>query len=49
MTAWGSVELAEVPEQAARLFRITGADQLLPVHPDVEAALTGGGGGPDTP
>ncbi|MEV7617430.1 STAS domain-containing protein [Streptomyces sp. NPDC089799] len=42
----GSVELAEVPDQAARLFRVTGADQVFPVHTDVDAALSGSGAAP---
>ncbi|MET9464019.1 STAS domain-containing protein [Streptomyces sp. NPDC006544] len=35
----GSLELVGLHQPIKRMFRITGADGLFPLHPDVEAAL----------
>ncbi|MEU9147813.1 STAS domain-containing protein [Streptomyces sp. NPDC048349] len=39
--AGGSVELAGLRGSVARMFRITGADGVFPVHADVAQALSG--------
>lgn len=39
--AGGGLELAALPRPVARMFRLTGADQVFRVHPDLEAALHG--------
>ncbi|MFD9375785.1 STAS domain-containing protein [Streptomyces sp. NPDC059999] len=39
--AEGTLELAGLTGPVARMFRITGADGVFPVHADVEQALSG--------
>ncbi|MFF3425662.1 STAS domain-containing protein [Streptomyces sp. NPDC002602] len=39
--AEGTLELAGLTGPVARMFRITGADGVFPVHDDVEQALSG--------
>ncbi|WP_411104574.1 STAS domain-containing protein [Streptomyces sp. cmx-4-9] len=44
--AGAGLELVGLRGSVARMFRITGADGVFPVHADVEQALTGPGGPP---
>ncbi|WP_455355696.1 STAS domain-containing protein [Streptomyces sp. SYSU K217416] len=37
--AGGSLALSAVPDRLARLLDLTGVSQLMPAHPDAEAAL----------
>lgn len=46
LEAGGSVELAGLQGSVARMFRITGADGIFPVHADVAHALSGTEGPP---
>jgi anti-anti-sigma factor len=43
--AGGSVELASLGRQVARMLRLTGADGVFAIHPDLSAALPSGGEG----
>ncbi|MEU9301968.1 STAS domain-containing protein [Streptomyces sp. NPDC048269] len=44
--AGGSLELTGLRGSVARMFHITGADGVFPVHADVAEALSGGTGPP---
>jgi len=37
--AGGSLSVVVTSERVAKVFRITGLDQILPVHPSLAAAL----------
>ncbi|MFI8101382.1 STAS domain-containing protein [Streptomyces sp. NPDC086023] len=45
--AGARLELAGLPRPVARMFRITGAEQVFPVHADLATALADGRGGSD--